>query len=94
MTMFSRRTIPFFAIIFFAFLVFVFSLWDILNDEQWLVRIIALYGILLLLTFLFLVSREKKKSVPKKTVMPLLQWYLCYQEIKSEQQNALHLDLP
>jgi predicted RNA-binding Zn-ribbon protein involved in translation (DUF1610 family) len=68
MTMFSRRTIPFFAIIFFAFLIFVFSLWDILYDEQWLVRIIALYGILLLLTFLFLVSREKKKPIPQKTV--------------------------
>jgi predicted RNA-binding Zn-ribbon protein involved in translation (DUF1610 family) len=63
MTIITRKTVPFIAIIFFAFLVFIFSLWDILNHEQWLERIIALYGILILLTFLFLVSREKKKQI-------------------------------
>jgi len=68
MTFITRRTVPFIAIIFFAFLVFVFSLWDILYHEQWLERIIALYGILILLTFLFLVSREKKKPVVQKIV--------------------------
>ena len=68
MTFFTRRTVPFLAIIFFAFLVFVFSLWDIIYHEQWLERIIALYGILVLLTFLFLVSREKKKPAVQKTV--------------------------
>jgi predicted RNA-binding Zn-ribbon protein involved in translation (DUF1610 family) len=68
MTIITRRTVPFIAIIFFAFLVFIFSLWDILNHEQWLERIIALYGILVLLTFLFLVSREKKKPVIQKSV--------------------------
>ena len=67
MTIITRRTIPFVAIIFFAFLVFVFSLWDILYHEQWLERIIALYAILILLTFLFLVSREKKKPVVQKS---------------------------
>ncbi len=68
MTIITRKTIPFVAIIFFAFLVFVFSLWDILYHEQWLERIIALYAILILLTFLFLVSREKKKPVIQKSV--------------------------
>lgn len=68
MTLITRRTIPFIAIIFFAFLVFLFSLWDIVYNEQWLERIIALYGILILLTFLFLVSREKKKPIQQKPV--------------------------
>jgi predicted RNA-binding Zn-ribbon protein involved in translation (DUF1610 family) len=68
MSRITRRTVPFVAIMFFAFLVFVFSLWDILYDEQWLERIIALYGILILLTVLFFVSQEKKKPVVKKTV--------------------------
>jgi predicted RNA-binding Zn-ribbon protein involved in translation (DUF1610 family) len=68
MSFITRRTVPFIAIIFFAFLVFIFSLWDIIYHEQWLERIIALYGILILLTFLFLVSREKKKPVVPKTV--------------------------
>lgn len=68
MTLITRKTVPFFAIIFFAFLVFLFSLWDILYNEQWLERIIALYGILILLTFLFLVSREKKKPLAQQSV--------------------------
>ncbi len=68
MIIISRRTIPFIAIIFFAFLVFLFSLWDILYHEQWLERIIALYGILILLTILFLISREKKKPIVQKPV--------------------------
>lgn len=68
MTRITRRTVPFIVIIFFAFLVFVFSLWDILYHEQWLERIVALYVILILLTFLFLISREKKKPVVQKSV--------------------------
>jgi len=68
MTIINRRTIPFIAIIFFAFLVFLFSLWDILYHEQWLERIIALYSILILLTILFLISREKKKPIVQKPV--------------------------
>jgi predicted RNA-binding Zn-ribbon protein involved in translation (DUF1610 family) len=53
---------------FFAFMVFVFSLWDIVYNEQWLERIIALYGILIILTLLFLVSKERKKPAVNKTV--------------------------
>jgi predicted RNA-binding Zn-ribbon protein involved in translation (DUF1610 family) len=68
MSLITRRTLPFVAIIFFAFLVFLFSLWDIIYHEQWLERILALYAILILLTFLFLVSHEKKKPVIKKNV--------------------------
>ncbi len=68
MSMITRRTIPFIAIIIFAFLVFLFSLWDIIYQEQWLERILALYAILILLTFLFLVSREKKKTHAQKNV--------------------------
>jgi predicted RNA-binding Zn-ribbon protein involved in translation (DUF1610 family) len=68
MNIISRKTAPFVAIIILAFVVFLFSLWDIVYNEQWLERIIALYGILVILTVLFLVSKEKKKPVVKKTV--------------------------
>jgi predicted RNA-binding Zn-ribbon protein involved in translation (DUF1610 family) len=65
---FNKRTLPFIGIIILGFIVLLFSLWDILYNEHWLERIIALYGILLILTFLFLVTAMKKKPVEKKTV--------------------------
>ena len=68
MSILSRRNLPFLAITIFAFMVFVFSMWDILYNEHWLERIIALYAILIILTVLFLVSNEKKKPAVKKTV--------------------------
>ncbi|HER45552.1 MAG TPA: hypothetical protein ENO12_01905 [Thermoplasmatales archaeon] len=68
MILFCRRNLPFLGIIIFAFLVLIFSLWDILNNEQWLERIIALYGILIILCVLFLVSKEKKQPSVAKTV--------------------------
>ncbi|DAC72964.1 MAG TPA: hypothetical protein DSN98_02665 [Thermoplasmata archaeon] len=68
MKIFSRRSLPFISIILLAFLVFVFSIWDIINNEQWLERVIALYGILIILTLLFLVSKEKRKSFVKTNV--------------------------
>jgi predicted RNA-binding Zn-ribbon protein involved in translation (DUF1610 family) len=68
MKIFSRRSLPFVSIIVLAFMVLLFSIWDIVYNEQWLERIIALYGILIILTLLFLVSKEKKKLIIKKTV--------------------------
>ena len=63
-----RKTLPFIGIIFLAFIVLLFSIWDIIYHELWLERIIALYGILIILTLLFLVSKEKKKPVVKKNI--------------------------
>ena len=57
----SRTTLSFIGLIILGFLVLLFSLWDILYNEQWLERIIALYGILIIITVLFLVSTMKKK---------------------------------
>jgi predicted RNA-binding Zn-ribbon protein involved in translation (DUF1610 family) len=62
------KILPFIGIILLAILVLLFSIWDILYNEKWLERIIALYGILLILTLLFLVSKEMRKPVLKKTV--------------------------
>ena len=60
MTILNRSNLPFIGIIIFACMVLIFSLWDIIYNEQWLERIIALYGILIILCVLFLVSKEKK----------------------------------
>jgi len=68
LTVISRSKLPFIAIILFAFLVLVFSIWDILYDEKWLEGIIALYGILIILCVLFLVSKQKKQPDVEKTV--------------------------
>jgi predicted RNA-binding Zn-ribbon protein involved in translation (DUF1610 family) len=64
----SWRIIPFICIIILAFLVLLSSIWDILYNEKWLLGIMALYGILLILTLLFLVSKERKKPAAEKTV--------------------------
>ena len=61
----SRTTLPFIGLIILGFLVLVFSLGDILYNEHWLERIIALYGILIILTVLFLISAIKKKPAEK-----------------------------
>lgn len=68
MTMITRSNLPFIGIIIFAFLVLIFSLWDIIYNEQWLERIAALYSILIILCILFLVSKEKKKPAVTKSV--------------------------
>lgn len=68
MKAFSRDNLPFLGVILFAFVVLVFSVWDILYDEQWLERIIALYGILFILCVLFLLSKAKKQQAAVKTV--------------------------
>lgn len=60
MTIINRSNLPFIGIIIFACMVLIFSLWDIIYHEKWLERIIALYGILIILCVLFLVSKEKK----------------------------------
>ena len=69
MTLFSRGNLPFIGIIVCAFMVLIFSLWDIIYHEQWLERIIALYGILIILCVLFIVSKGRKQLVVKKTVV-------------------------
>jgi predicted RNA-binding Zn-ribbon protein involved in translation (DUF1610 family) len=64
----NRWTLPFIGIICLGFLVLLLSIWDILANEQWLESIIVLYGILIILTLLFIVSARKKKPVVKITV--------------------------
>jgi predicted RNA-binding Zn-ribbon protein involved in translation (DUF1610 family) len=64
----TKRTLPFFCILFFACVVLLFSLWDVVYREQWLERVIALYGILFVLTVLFLVSATHKKPALSPTV--------------------------
>jgi hypothetical protein len=64
----SHKTFPFIVIIFVAFIVLLLSIWDIISNEQLLERIIALYGILIILTLLFLSSKETKKPVVIKNV--------------------------
>jgi predicted RNA-binding Zn-ribbon protein involved in translation (DUF1610 family) len=76
----KRKTIPFISITCGACIVLLFSLWDIVYQEQWLERIIALYGILIVLTLLFLVSTEKKKPVVVQTA----------EEFEKSLQGTLH----
>jgi len=57
----SKHTLPFIALILFACVVLLLSFWDIIYDEQWLERVIALYGILFVLAILFLISLTHKK---------------------------------
>ena len=91
--------LPFIGIIFLSFLVLLFSIWDILYNEKWLERIIALYGILLVLTLLFIVSLEMRKPATKaivddfeKTLEGKLQHFKCpscggYFAIKKSKTN-------
>jgi predicted RNA-binding Zn-ribbon protein involved in translation (DUF1610 family) len=65
----KRASLPFIGLIVLGFLVLLFSLWDILYNEQWLERIVALYGILIILTVLFLASAMKKKPAEKITTV-------------------------
>lgn len=64
----TRQTLPFVGLIVLSLVVLFFSLWDIIYDEQWLERIIALYGILFILSLLFLATNAKKKQNDIKNV--------------------------
>jgi predicted RNA-binding Zn-ribbon protein involved in translation (DUF1610 family) len=64
----NKRILPFIGIILLGLFVFLLSLWDILYQEHWMERIIALYGILIILTLLLTVSVGRKKPAEKKTV--------------------------
>jgi predicted RNA-binding Zn-ribbon protein involved in translation (DUF1610 family) len=64
----TRKTLPFIGIMVLACIVLLFSLWDIIYHESWLERIIALYGILFILTLLFLATNTKKKPAGIKNV--------------------------
>lgn len=83
MTVFTRDNLPFLGIIIFAFMVLIFSIWDIIYNEQWLERIIALYIILFILCVLFSVSKKKKPGEKKivdefeKTLEGKLQHFKC-----------------
>lgn len=61
-------TLLFVGIICLDFLVLLFTIWDISNNEGWLVRIIALYSILIVLTLLLLASNIRRKPVIETTV--------------------------
>jgi len=64
----NRKILLFIGIILLGVVVLLLSLWDILYNENWLERIIALYGILVILTVLFLYIATKKKPVKKNIV--------------------------
>jgi len=95
----TRTTLPFIGLMVLALVVLLFSLWDIIYNEQWLERIIALYGILFILTLLFLATNGKKKPVDiqnvekfEKSLKGKLQHFKCPAcggifAIKKSQQN-------
>jgi predicted RNA-binding Zn-ribbon protein involved in translation (DUF1610 family) len=64
----SRKTLPFIGVIFFAFIVLLLSIWDIIYNEQWFEYVIILYGILIIITMLFLVPKEIQKLVIIKNI--------------------------
>jgi len=58
----TRQNLPYLGIIVLAFIVFFFSFWDVLYDEDWLLQVSLLYGILIVLVMLMIFSRAMKKS--------------------------------
>ena len=83
MIVLSRENLPFIGIVIFACIVFVFSIWDIIYNEQWLERIIALYCILIILCLLFVISKKRKPAEKKvvdefeKSLKGRLQHFKC-----------------
>ena len=60
--------LPFISVIFFTCIALFLSIWNILYDEQWFEYIIVLHGILIVITVLFLVSKERKKICVIKNI--------------------------
>jgi len=91
--------LPFIAMIIFAFVVFILSLWDIFYNQQWTQRILALYGIIIILVVVLLFLRTKKSTDVntvkefEKTLKGKLQHYKCpncngiFAIKKSKQEN-------
>ena len=58
----TRHSFPYLGIILLACLVLFFSFWDILYSENWEMSIGVLYGILIILVLLMILSRSMKKN--------------------------------
>ena len=63
-----RSKLPFVAMILLACVVLILSLWDIIYERQWIQGILALYGILAILTIVLLFLRTQKKSTDANAV--------------------------
>lgn len=80
-----ERKLFYFLVIIFTIILFIVSLWSIIYEEQWFQTILALYGILIILTtvLLFLTLKKKPTLIDnavkdfKKTLHGKLQHYKC-----------------
>ncbi|MCK5112201.1 MAG: hypothetical protein KAQ84_01545, partial [Thermoplasmatales archaeon] len=62
----TQSKLPFVAIVLLACVVLFFSLWSIIYEDQWLQSILALYGILIILSVVLVSLSSKKKSTEFK----------------------------
>ncbi|MCK4332811.1 MAG: hypothetical protein KAV40_04455 [Thermoplasmatales archaeon] len=81
----SQSKLPFVAIVLLACAVLFFSLWGIVYEDQWLQSILALYGILIILSVVLVSLSSKKKPTEfnhvakefKKTLEGKLYHFKC-----------------
>lgn len=57
-----RGKLPFITIILLALVILILSLWDIIYNQQWIQRILALYGILIIIVVVLLFLKTKKTT--------------------------------
>ena len=57
----AKSKLPYLLIFLFALLLFIISLWSIIYEDQWFQNILALYGVLIILTIVILFLSLKKK---------------------------------
>ena len=60
--------LPFIGLLMMAFILFLVSIWDILNEQEWLQTILAIYGIIIILAIVMLFLGVKKESTTEETV--------------------------
>jgi len=54
-----------------SFLVFLISLWDVIDEKQWLAGVSISYAILLILTIVLLATRKKTKPIESTDIVEL-----------------------
>ena len=98
MTLVQSR-LPYIAIIILSFVILILSLWDLMNHQEWTQRILAIYGILIILVFVLIFLRTKKPTDTinirefEKTLQGKLQHFKCpncngiFAIKKSKQEN-------
>jgi len=52
-----------------SFIVFLITLWDVIDEKQWLAGVSISYAILLILTIVLLVTRKKTKPIESKDIV-------------------------